>query len=538
MNRQYINRKNLIFVALVAICLLILQYFFTHTKVTIENDGETKTVYIKKGFAEENLYEFSLGPNEKKQFTLRAGEYKIGASAEDRLSIYRKDFKGLSSNNVQLKTLPQKQAVLLGQDENNCVKTLAKEKFVYYPCSNYSGNVNVGPTTEGSSLEISPFAEQVFSHDHGGDEVSAEAENTSTTSMVLSPYGGGFLELASKDNELLFRSVNNVGQSLAEKPSSKIGSFKGPLNSVVVSSAKDQKNTAFSVLDRGKGELIIFSNSSDVSPSKVDLSGELGEDIDTAAKLVLVSGNYAFVAFSRDPGELDEHSDEGGSSGDSPDKIATKIIVVDLAKKSVHKVHKLPDTVLPSSLSVSPSSGSFLYAPIDQVKNPTLLITPDDVSEANLPSNEIKEACWGSDNEIYYITSGRGQIYLYQFDSQASFLVYDNHEDTVSNLRCSFGEVTFTLGSLDDGVTDGFVHYKLTDEAHTKLRAESILPLYVDVGKDVIKVSIETGGYTIKLLQDGDKNGPPDKEAAKIAALQKMSDAGIDTKSISFVFNY
>lgn len=539
MDRQYINRKNFFIVVLITVSFLVLQYLFTHTRVTIENDGEAKTVYIKKGSSEENLYEFSLAPNEKKQFTLKSGRYKIGASAEDRLSIYGRDFKRLSSNNIQLKTLPQKQAALLGQDENNCAKSLSKEKIVYYPCANYSGSVNVASASGESSLEVSPFAEQVFSHDHSGDDGSEEKANASSpSSMVLRPYGGGFLELASVDNKLIYRPVDDVAQSLEEKPTFSFDSFKGPLTSHAVSTAMSQKSAGFSVLDRAKGELILFNGPSDSSPSRIDLSKDLGQDADHIAKTVLMSKDYVFVVVSRDPSELDDSGHGEGDSEEATEKIDSKVIVVDIAKKTKHKIHKLPRSVLPSSLSVSPSGRGLLYVPVEQVSNPPLLIGADNVSEAKLPSDEIKEACWGSDNELFYTTSGRGQIYRYEFGEQASFLIYDNHEDTAGSLGCGLEGTTFTLGSQDDGVTGGFVHYMLTEEAHTKLRAESVLPLYVDVGKDVVKVSLESGGYTIKLLQDGDKNGPPDKEAAKAAVLQKMSDAGVNTEAINFVFNY
>lgn len=537
MDRNYINRKSLILLVFVVSLLFIAQYLLTHTRVTIENDGEAKTVYIKKGSSDEKMYEFSLGPNEKKQLTIRSGQYKIGASAEDRLSIYQRGFKGLSSKTLKIKTSPQKQAALIGQDENDCVNTASNKTLVYYSCANYTGSVNTASTGGEPSLEISPFAEQVFSHAHEGDVAGEETSSGSLSSMVLRPYGNGFLEVATKDNELLLRSVDNVGQSLDKKPSAKAGSFVGPLNNSAVSAARDQKSTSFAILDRGKGELILFASADDSSPSRVNVTKEVGEEVHEAAKIVLVSGGYVFVAVSRDPGELDEHADEGGGE-DAPEKIDTKVIVVDVAKKAVVKVHKLPSSVLPSSVSASPTGGRILYAPVDQTNNPALLITPNDVVEASLPSSDIKESCWVSDNELYYTISGRGQIYKYMFDSSASFLAYDNHRDVVSSLACGSGDITFTLSSDDDGITSGFVHYKLTDKDHTKLRAESILPLYVDVGKDVVKVSIEAVGYTIKLLQDTDKNGPPDKEASKKAVLQKMSDAGLDTESVDFIFKY
>lgn len=520
MNKS-LSRRKIIVVFIIIFFIVFLNFIFSRTVVTIQGIGEEeKIIEISRLDSGEKLEKFSLKSDSKK-FILKKGQYKILISSKDRLSYYQKGVGGFKKT-IQLETRAQKNAEIVGQSEYDCSGPLLGSSILYFPCSRYSGVSFLSSNGTLSSV-MSPSADKFFNYSLGE---GGERNNDVVSSQFL-PFSDKFLEVFSKGGKV---EANEVDQKGARTGGGfTLEGFDGYIDRAKYSSYSNK----LSLFDDKKKELLIFDGLSSEGVSRINLQDELDYDPSLRFTSIYMTERFVYVVSAQNSAD----PDDSGAPVNKEVRVDGKILVVDLDKKSIVKKYSLPRDFIPKKSVYLKNSGLFII-PTNIESSGYLLANEERLGPIWMAHSDIKDMCVTSSGDVYYSTTEGAQIFNYSFGSGGSFLAYTKPEGSISRINCVSDQLYFILDSERDGVTDQNVHYRLTDSAHTNARIENFLPIYVDVGADVIKLYSSQGGYSVKLLSDGDGNGGPDKEQARKVLFDSLSALNVNTENLNLTFNY
>ncbi len=517
MNNQQplISRQTILKILLLLIFLATLLYVFTHSLIIVNATGQdSKTIEFLREEEAPASKKLNL-TNGTKIALVKRGDYQILVSSKDRTSYYRGPFSGFY-HKLSVKTKEQKRVGIIEQNDYDCSAMPIESVFMFYPCNNYSG----GFATPAKGGVTSPSAEKFW----GSHE---EESSESSVSALFRPFGGSFIEVISANKTLTINEIGAAGDPSGKTTS--VSQFSGVLDKNKFSSYDD----VFSVLDEVGRSLLIFRGANDKTPNKVDLSKRLPSKSDLSYVSIFAGKESIYVLLAPDSSHLDD-----ATSGDSQDQNTEegRVIVVSVAKKAVTSSHKIPASFSPKKAVVVGSS-DLLIMPTDQSEG-YLKVSDDRISKLKLPHSNIKDFC-ATNNKVFYSTTDNASIFEYSPAENASFLVFSGPpESSIESINCAFGQLTFTFTYPTDGVVDENTHYRLLPQAHIGSRAEGLLPLYLDVGDDVLSLSTTPSGYIVELVLDNNKNGGADKTLAKKLVVEKMNNLGINTNNITLDFAY
>lgn len=523
MNNTFITRKNVLILSLLLILVWGIVFLFTHSLLTVSGVGDdNKSITISKDGVEHSNFNLR---NDKKTLLLSRGSYRIDVDAEKGASSYRKGLGGLSKHNLEVEVMPQKAITQLGVSKFDCsIKQIGGSPAGFYPCDNYRG-----------VSEIKNGGEVVSVFDTLIARLGGQDSHQSALSYSQKSSGQGFLLAVSKSGTLFISNKPSLGQN-SESPT-EVKDFDSRITDSTFSTVVDGSSQNFAVLDTQNNSLLLFDDSSQDNPRKVDLSAELKDYDEDYTKSVFVSKEVAFVVVARGAGELEGDHQHTDAEEEESESMPGKVIVVDSKKGSITKTHKLPKGYVLLNASSS-SAGTLLMLPLYHPEAPILTQEKDRQEKLELPWEDIKEICWKDGDSFYYSRTTDSQIYLHSLDKQASFLVYSNPFSSVENLNCSFGALSFTLSSEDDGVVDEFVHYVLSDKDILRGRVEWALPILLAAGGDSIRVTQEGSSLVVNPIFAGPQNERLGNDKIKELVVEKFKDQGIDPGDIEININY
>lgn len=525
MNKS-LSRKRIFAGLLVVVLVLILNYIFSHSIVTIQGAGDDeKIIEISKLESGEKIRKFSLKADSKK-FILKKGQYKILVSSKDRVSYYQKGVGGFKKT-IGVETRAQKSAEQIGQSEYDCSGSLLAGSILYFPCTSYSGVLSLSSNGTTSPI-VSPSADALFVHSHG----EGEAEKSDPVSSQFLPFSDRFLEVFSKDRKVEVNEIDQKGARTGKGFS--LEGFDGYIDRTKYSSYSER----FSLFDDKKKELLIFGGLSNEGVSRINLQDELDYDPDLRFTSIYMTEKLVYVVSAQNPTDFDDHSNTSSKEPEHEEaKVDGKVLVVDLDNNSLVKKYSLPSDFIPKKSVYLKDEGLFII-PTNIESNGYIMANEEKLEPIWMAHSDIKDMCVTSSGAVYYSTTEGAQIFNFSSDSGGSFLAYTKPEGNISRINCVSDQLYFILDSAKDGVVDQNIHYRLTDLAHTNTRIENVLPIYADVGPDVIKLYSTRGGYSVKLLSDGDGNGGPDKDQAKRVLFDNLTALNVNTENLDLIFTY
>lgn len=520
------NKKALFVMVAVLVFGYVFVYLSTHrllNVVGLENEEKTIVVEMENG----GNHTFTL-KNNKKTLWLKKGEYRIDVSADQKFSSYSKSLKFFSTNRVEIEVKPQKSSTKLGVSRFDCALDQQKNSSVlFYPCTDYSG-ISHSLSANGDLLVN---IDSGVGHEHDSENVSAR----SNFGRSLKPYNNNFL-IATSDHEGLSITPKLKSGQGAGNASVKVKDFQDQIIDNTFSASNNTSSKSFAILDRSKSELLIFKNSQDDAPSRVDLSKQLEGFSETRIEFVSISKNFVFITTSQNPEELDDH--EGPAHDEGQSLLAeAKIVVVDINQQKNIKTFDLSKEQIIVSSAANPSD-KLLALPLYKTGD-LIMVSNKKLKTLKLPWEDVKDYCWKDDSSFYYSRTTDSQIYLHSLDKEASFLVYSNPFASVDSINCSFNKLSFTLSSDGDGVVgEDFVHYSLTDQGIDKGRIEWALPMLLAVGEDSIRISQEKDSLVVNPLFIGPAGLRPSNQEVGDKILTEFRKQGIEPGNINIKFNY
>jgi hypothetical protein len=513
--------------------------------LTIKGDGaEEKDIYIQ--LESENpvkIENFRLTENSR-TFILPKGDYTIGVKGSDKFSVYDARLGGLSKREISVKVKPQKKLKNLGSSSFDC--TLERPSVftkIFYPCSDYGGVFEVKKEGQLSQAFIDPAIEKLSVHSHG--LLGAGDETNSTPTYDLLPYLSGVLSASSVDNNLSINhfGVSEEGAAVKLAGSTAINGFEGQLSNDSFAVINDTSGKKFAILDRTKKSVLVFRDASDKDPVRIDVSKELKDDKEEQAVRIAMSNDSIFllVSYKTDRLEFDESHDFEPSEEHKDDELVVdqRLHILNIVEEKVVKSYKIPDDVLTFlKIAASPDGNLLMIPRSTNIRGGVHLVSAGKYEVLRMPQNDLKDMCWKEPGVFYYSIATGNQIYERSIPQQASFLSYSSSFNIVRGLNCINGGLYLSSDDSKDGSKD-LVHYVLSEEIHSGARLEGLLPLYLDVGVDTLKVTQRDLVLVVEQIDDDDKNpSTPSKRTAEQKIIERLKGEGVNTEGLKLVFDY
>lgn len=517
MEPSLINKRLLAIFSFSIVFLIFLWFIFNYSWITVHTSGESKKLITITDENEDTVQSFEQD-SETKTVLLRRGTYVIKATKGDEFSVYKKSLGFLWFNRLDIELSPQKSSEFLGKSHLPCAKD-NKGEVLFASCS---------PIGEGSTIISSRRG--LLAPPVAGGTIKSDHEASLPTTGVLKHYKNGYLNVRADGSELVITARNTANnQSLS------IPGFEGEINDDMFSVSPDAEN--FVVHDNKKNEILHFNDISDDNATKFPLpTDKLDQYFST--RVVVSKEHIYFFSFE---GGHHEHEEE------APD-VGARLFIYNTSSGATENEYSIPDDWQISRMVAGPNNQIVLlvYDFVDGTPQPYLITEDGSPTKLDTIASFPQDICWKDKNSFYYLADNGKGIYSYSLPKQASFLVYGGLYDDkfVSDIQCSSGSLYFNFDLTSerqrlDPELLGYYHYKLGSSAFTGIRPESVMPVFVPVGGDVVEADIEKNGVKISVKYEFDNNqATPTRQAAREAVVNELRNKGVLTFDFNFQFDF
>jgi hypothetical protein len=506
MNGPVITMKKIIVALLLVGLLFVLILILNFSVLTITSASqEEKNIYIRSS-SDSNVRNFTLKKGSKRLLLARE-TYTIEVSSGDKFSSYQKDLARLSGNKLEVELVSQKSEGFLGKTSIPCAKQTKDGVVLFYSCR------------QDNALTV--LSDRQIPTEHHEEDAGDQ-----NFSAALKSYGDDFIEAKSQNGKLVISLRDDRGIKPDIQPINLAG-FNGAISDDTFSASPSGN---FSAYDEKSASVWLFRGLSDQNPAKVKVDPKT---FDEHANFTLVTGpNYTFLINMQSV----EHTETGHEEKDIPSGDGL-IIVIDNKQGKITKEEKLGSDLISREVVPGPSDNLMILLSGNLEGEARIYNLKLGLKKAGILPKGIQQACWKNGEQLYYNAEAGRAIYLYSVAKQASFLVYTNRTNFVSNLSCNGGQLYFALQSekIEDS---NLAHYTLGKEDQTGTRLSEVLPFYHTFNRDTFRLEENRTGVAVNLSYDSDKNGGASKDALKQKLVEFFKEKGVATEKLNFNFNY
>lgn len=504
---NYINRKFILVIITLIVIGSIVNFFLTHSLLTIESSANNeKTVYVKGEGYEKTI---TLKDSSKK-LLLKSGAYKIEVVDGDEQTIYGKKLGFFSLQKLSIETSPQKNSAFLGQSFIGCARQGEGGIPIYYSCY---------PSSLGSIVQASTKPVET------SDDFSQSADLINS----LKARGQHFLEAKISDNKVLLTErttrIDDPGKQLTT-----IADFNGEISDQLFS--VDNQSRSFALFDNVKSSLY-YSNGEDASKySSLVIDKKLFPEKNPKYVSTYNTPNYVYLLSLISEEETANNPE--GSQAEHTHK--PKIVVIDKKRKKIAKEVTLPIDWEIKSVNNGPQDNLIIFISAASNQNTYSLNAGGKVELLTSFSESPQQACTVN-NDLYYVADGGRKIYKYIDSKEASFLVYSSDNSVGTTISCT-ENLYFSFTNDKDDETGMRHHYALGNDNQVGPRLSTVLPIFLTIEQDTLKISEGAGGVLIESMFDSNRNGPPSKETTRVKLTELLGEKGINSKDINITFAY
>ncbi len=518
----------IISILFIIIFLFILSMF--NIVIISGNSNDSKEISIKKTSALEYSHVFSLKKGSK-MLILPKGEYAVDARSGNMQTTYGLHLGGFSIKKLPVTTKQQRLSSFIGVSAQKCAIDNEKtQSTIYFPC-----DPNTGETVEHNGTALNLPIDSIDEQQQTVNTTSTHSENISS---VIKPYLGGVLQVYTVNNTLFARQIN--GQTGTVTAEEKLADdYSSILTDTSVITSPDVSESLFGIYEEDAEAVRIFQNLPDTEPNVISLPDTIKNDKASVNKLY-ISKKYLYSVYAQDSGILEYHDDTGDAIEEMGEEMTDaqrkqRVIIIDIQSGEIEQEETIKPNDTPRLISAN-ASGDILFAPKLGSKQKSLLYLKDNkLQKKSFPVNDVQFMCWKDTENLYYSSQtddNVGQIFEYSAKDNASYLVYENSTAVISSLHCNDATVYFTLSSDDDGLTDEYPHYKLTNTPSKAVQLENILPLYIEFPDYQTTVKVEQYRTGVKTSFLADPTTPIDPVVFKNTILENLKEKGVDISAI------
>ncbi len=490
--------KYLIILTILVTLFGVLLFFTSFTILTVRTASGEVNVIISKG---DDFQEFKLD-NSSKSLFLRRGEYKIDVQKDEELTLYSKSL-GFFRDNLEVTTASQKKATYIGKDSLLCAAKTDQTPEAYYPC-------RVGTSSLKTAAEKTAVAKDA------GDQGPLKQ---------TVPYGSEFLEAQNEADTLIIRKINALGQETGTAKK-----FNGSTTEVSdYTLSVEPQGKSFAVYNKSAKTISRYKNFEDPNP----ISIKMPEDIETEFLNLRIINSLDYVYIFNYSYTLDRHEE-----GDTPitnkkdSQLPSKIFVYNSSGKQINK-YSLPKEWQLRTISAGTKNQIVFYLAGNLFSQAYLIVDDDKPKPLPIPEISPQQVCWSKGSSFYYLANSGSNLFLYDIPESKAQLVYGGLSEgsNIVNLNCLNGRPQIALVSENDGNINEYSHFLISEESHSGVRPESLLPLYFDWQQNAYKIALTQSGLSVLPIYIENSSANIDRNAVLEQAIKEVTPKGINTKS-------
>lgn len=514
-------RKKLLTLCLCFIFIFFVYFATTHAVVIVKSDATVKKVYVLRSGEGENLKEYSI--SNKKILILKSGNYSFTVYNELSNTVSYQKIGAFSYKEVSMGLKKQKKSSLVSKTLLDCSNG-NNSKTIHYSCS---GPTQTFEIANGVDKKYIPKPGIFEDEGESEDPASDQQENIAIVEYFDKPYKDGVLAFQKNQQEITAQLIDFDGNTGNKKTFNVRG--MGSLNSSTVStSASNDPKLAF----LGETNVVLTNFEQPSESVSFDISKYIKNTDDLNKKVHLSRDDIFIVASVNLTDEIEEETEIKNLTQDFKEKTKKqKIIQIKLNTQEI-KEHKVDKNFIISETTLS-NEGNLLVVSID--KDDPVLIINNKVNTADISSGQTYKPCWRNSGELFYLSNDKKKIFTYDMNERTSYLVYELPTKSISSLFCNKGSFLFSITNA----MFGFEIYALTDkEQGNSVRPEAATPRYYTFKADTYSLEVFGQEIHVSMSYDSDGNGPSKKEDLIVELNNYLSERGVNSKELEYIFSF
>lgn len=518
-----IGTKKLTFYAVIIVLITLLAILLSGGIVVVEGGEGSSEIRgtINRLDSNEDDKDVDLSSIFGNIFFLRNGTYNFTLNKQEKglSSTYQHVVSGFSIHTIDVTFKNQLGSTAIGYSELDC-SFFDKEnnQSIYYDCPNQ----NIIDGEMGLSVD-------------GGNTVKIL-----NTYNPLTFYMGGLIGVDSSEanNGPPVISAGHVEKNTYITDSSGEIDKKFVTNNKLVTDLSDRTNSAFLFYNKDSGQISIFSDMDDRSPSAIDLSRHIKNKGVGYATIPVISGKYIFVFSGINPetqqGDADKVDDY--TSADQG------VSVFSASDGSFVKNFAINTDMLVSNIQGNGLGGLALSGRDEGGVGRLVAFNHNKQTiEGNIMDNVVDNNFCYIGNDIYP-KNANGKVFRYVISKKSSYLVYENPTGSIAGVSCLYNNI-YLAATGDDGLYDdtSYKHLLLSDKEYNPnfLRNEALFPMS-DEG-EIIMADIYLNKVSVRLSKDQvdlSEKACVVSNKKRLEILNYFKNKGMDIENILFDISY
>lgn len=453
---------------------------------------------------------------------LRNGTYNFTFNQQEKglSSTYQHVVSGFSIRTIDVTFKNQLDSTAVGYSELDCTFFDKKNnQSIYYGCPNQN--------IIGGSMELSI---------DGGKTIQSL-----DTYDPLTFYMGGLIGVNSSESNSgpPVISSGHIDKNTFITHKNGVVDKKFVTNNKLVTDLSDKSNSTFLFYNIDDGEINIFSDIGDKSPSPVDLSSHIKNKGVGYTTIPVISGKYLFVFSGINPETQQGDTDEDDNGYVDADQ---SVSVFSTSDGSFIKRFSVGTDMLVSSMQGNGMGGVALSGRDGGGVGRLVAFNHSRPTvEGSVMDNVVDNNFCYIGNDIYP-KDANGKVFRYIPSKKSSYLIYENPTGSIAGVSCLYNNI-YLAATGDDGLYDdtSYKHLLLSDKEYNPdfLRNEALFPMS-DEG-DIIMADIYLDAVSVRLRKDQADLS----EKACVISDEKRSEVigyfknkGMDVENVLFDISY